>query len=206
MSTHGRDRREAPRTLDGVWERVWTLLERGASDAAHGFHLPVLATTRPGVGVAARTVVLRRAVRAEGLGLVVCHTDARSEKAREIRAGGHAAWVFYDREEGEQVRIEGPAELVTDGPFADEQWRASTLSSRRCYLAPRAPGLTADAPSVNLPAHLPGKAPTAEESEAGRAKFAIIVGRAETVEYLHLSAWGQTRAKFEPAGGSWLEP
>lgn len=220
----GRDRHPeaqfaAPATLDAVLADAWSQLAHGASSAKHGFHLPVLCTAALDVDAApeARTVVLRAS--SGETRTVVAHTDTRSPKAEQLRKHPHATWLFYDAPKRRQVRITGPTALLTfDAPDADDRalvqqrWDASTLSSRRCYLAPHPPGTEADAPSPNLPPEFRDTVPeTAEQTEPGQANFAVIRTRAATLEVLHLHHAGHRRAAFtfDEAGNvtqqTWLE-
>ena len=129
----------------------------------------------------------------------------------EIRADPRVAWHFYDEGRKVQVRIAALAEVVADGACADEAWARSAVTSRRCYLAPRAPGSACDAPSPNLPEGVRDRRPTEEETLSGRANFAVVVTRATAIDWLYLASEGHQRARFtrDASGawqGCWLEP
>jgi len=195
--------------LHEILRSSWNELGRGVVDRRHGFHVPVLATVGLDGAPQARAVVLRRVI-AEA-GEICCHTDIRSGKVAQIRANPRMAWHFYDEGRKLQLRIAAIAEVVPDGPRADEAWACSAVTSRRCYLAPRAPGEASDAPSPNLPEAVRDRRPTEEETRPGRANFALVVTRADSIDWLSLASEGHRRARFalDAAGawrGSWTEP
>lgn len=183
-------------------------LERATLDRRHGFHVPTLATAALDGAPCARSVVLRRVV--GEFGEIVCHTDVRSAKVAEIAREPRVAWHFYAPELKLQLRIAAVAEFHATGPRADEGWARSALSSRRCYLAPRAPGAECDGPSPNLPAGMLDRRPTEEETIPARANFGVVVTRATAIDWLYLGSAGHQRARFTRAGdswtGAWLEP
>jgi len=195
--------------LRRILEESWTELSRGADDRHHGFHVPTLCTTGLDGAPSPRTVVLRRALAASDE--LHCHTDTRSPKVGEIARDPRVAWHFYASDLKLQLRIAAIAAFHSEGPRADEGWSRSALSSRRCYLAPRAPGAECDGPSPNLPAALLDRRPTEEETVPARANFGVIVSRVKRIDWLFLGSTGHRRARFTQAedgswNGSWLEP
>lgn len=196
--------------LGQVLQGLWAELSRGAADRHHGFHVPTLCTIGSDGAPVARSVVLRRVI-AEACE-IVCHTDVRSDKVAEIGRDPRVAWHFYAPELKLQVRVSAVAAIHTFDARADEGWARSPLSSRRCYLAPRAPGSACDAPSPNLPAGILDRRPTEHESAPGRANFAVVVTRATAIDWLFLASEGHQRARFTRTAdgsgwdGSWIEP
>ena len=196
--------------LEQVRREMWDHLSRGAADRHHGFHVPTLCTIGSDGAPVARSVVLRRVI--DEACEIVCHTDVRSDKVAEIARDPRVAWHFYAPELKLQVRVSAVAAIHTFDSRADEGWARSPLSSRRCYLAPRAPGSACDAPSPNLPAGILDRRPTEEESAPGRANFAVVVTRATAIDWLFLASEGHQRARFthkvDGSGwdGSWIEP
>lgn len=187
----------------------WHELARGAEDRRHGFHVPTLCTVCADGAPAARAVVLRRVLpdRCE----IHCHTDVRSAKVAEIAREPRVAWHFYAPELSLQVRVAAVAELHAEDACADEGWARSALSSRRCYLAPRAPGSACDAPSPNLPANILDRRPTEDETIPARANFGVVVTRAMSIDWLSLASAGHRRARFTRDAdgawsGCWIEP
>ncbi len=59
----------------------------------------------------------------------VFYTNMESRKGREIKQNPHAALLFYWREPGRQVRIEGKLEQVSDNE-ADEYYQSRPRGSR----------------------------------------------------------------------------
>ena len=194
--------------MGSLLTEAWLELERATLDRRHGFHVPTLATAALDGAPCARSVVLRRVV--GEVGEIVCHTDVRSAKVAEIAREPRVAWHFYAPDLKLQLRIAATAEFHATGPRADEGWARSALSSRRCYLAPRAPGAECDRPSPNLPEGILDRRPTEEETVPARANFGVVVTHATAIDWLYLGSAGHQRARFTCAGdlwtGCWIEP
>ncbi len=192
-----------PDTLDRILADLWRRLVDATAPGAgrDAFHTPTLSTVSPDGEPEARVVVLRDADAAQRR--LVCHTDVRCLKVAAIRAHPRVAWTFYDRDAKLQLRAMGRATVHTDDAFADARWAASSLSSRRCYLAPHPPGAPSPDPSGNLPAHVIDRIPTAEESEAGRTHFAAVSCCVDHIDWLHLASSGHRRATFAWDGPTW---
>lgn len=194
--------------LDDLLTVAWQRLVAATQTAHHPWHLAVLATVDDGGEPDARTVVLRRVE--PGSRRLMCHTDVRSPKFAALRRNPAATMLVYDPGDKVQLRVLGRVTVHGDDALADEQWAASTVSSRRCYLAPSPPTAESEGPSVNLPEHLLGRVPTQEESEEGRANFGVISVTAERIDLLHLAATGHRRALYSWPNGQleahWLHP
>ena len=210
-SQQDRTFRDAMGDLDTLLDGIWTQLPAAVASSKHGWHLPMIATggQQPHV----RTVVLRDAARqsndGDGGPIVACHTDARSPKVTQLRLTPHASWCFYDRENRVQLVADGPTQVHTDDAVAEAGWDRSSLSSRRCYLAPAAPGDPLDAARPNLPEHLVGQLPSEEEVAVGRENFAVLQTRVQRLDFLFLAFDGNLRAEFtlQPDGsfdGQWI--
>jgi pyridoxine/pyridoxamine 5'-phosphate oxidase len=196
--------------------QAWLWLSRAVHDRHMGFHTPTLITLANGGEPDGRVVVLRKADQARSL--FMAHTDVRSDKARMIQTrSAHAsantcAWVFYDARLRLQIRARGTLSLHTNDALADAQWLASTLHSRRCYLAPHAPGSEQAEIDHNLPIEVRDRAPTLEESHAGRVNFGVLVSRVHSFDMLHLGSKGHSRCVWEvsdagePVRMRWLAP
>ena len=184
--------RDVMDSLPGLGDRIWSELTRARESSKHGWHLPMVGTggQQPHV----RTVVLRDVDRTAGT--IACHTDARSPKVTQIRMTPHASWCFYDHANRVQLVADGIASVHTGDAVADAGWDRSTVSSRRCYLAPAAPGAELDGPQPNLPPHLVGKLPEESELGPGRENFAVIQTRVERLDFLFLAFDGNLRAEF----------
>jgi 3-hydroxyisobutyrate dehydrogenase len=194
-------------SLEEILKTTWDMLIRGASVARDPFHTPVLGTASSG-GCQLRTVVLRSVVQEERI--LICHTDLRSGKIREIRQNPRVSWLFYHPQQKIQLRLAGQATIHTADELADQQWAATKLMSRRCYCAPVGPGTTSDEPSSGLPDSLQNRSPTLAESELGRKNFTVISCRIDYLDWLFLSARGHRRAQFSwrgnNVGAKWVTP
>jgi hypothetical protein len=180
-------------TLEGVLQEVWNMLDRGVTRFNDPFHWPVLGTTAK-EGCRLRTVILRQFILPERI--LVCHTDARADKVREISEYARVAWLFYHPKRKVQLRLSGPATLHADDHFAENQWAVTRLTSRLNYCAVESPGTPVEKPSSGLPEFLRHKAPTLLESEKGRKNFMVIAARIESMDWLVLKPFGNRRARF----------
>ena len=190
--------------LSRLMAEVCDALQTAADKAAHGFHLPVLATydaalERP----ACRTVVLRTFD--EDAMAVQCHTDVRTPKVAHLRETPAASWTFYDRDARVQLVAEGRTTVHTGDAVAEVAWDASRLESLRCYLAPKPPGESMTARAYNLPPDLVDEVPTANEARAGRKNFAVIRTELEVLELLLLKHQGNLRVMFRRDADGWSQ-
>jgi len=188
--------------LPGIPVAAFRLLQTGVEVAAHPFHAPCLATAGKH-GPAQRTVVLRHVDADQRL--VVCHTDRRSAKAREIREDSRVGWHFYDRKAKLQIRLHGKGVLHTDDPIADACWERSAARSRSCYNTPVGPGQT-----VREPPLAPRSIASEAEAAEARSHFAAIACHVRFMDWLYLSGTGHRRALFEFNGSRvsarWVTP
>jgi pyridoxamine 5'-phosphate oxidase len=194
-------------TLEGILPEVWKMLQRGVTHFNDPFHCPVIGTTG-NHGSSLRMVILRQFIMPARI--LVCHTDARSEKVQEISTTPQVSWLFYHPKRKVQLRISGQATLHADDSFADEQWAATKIISRLNYCAIEPPGTPIDTPSTGLPDLLLNKVPTLLESERGRKHFMAIACRIDVLDWLILRALGNRRARFEwdeyGVHGTWRIP
>lgn len=177
---------------------IWRTLARAVKDRHHGMHTSGLVAISADNLPNPRIVTLRRIDPSQRV--IICHTDIRSEKVAEIERNPNVAWLCYDIRTRLQFRISAVARIERDSPLADEQWGRSALSSRRCYLAPHAPGTPSDTLLSNIPPHMAGRQPTLEESEPGRPNFAIVVTTALRADVLELAAEGHRRVMLTFGG------
>jgi pyridoxamine 5'-phosphate oxidase len=181
-------------TLDGVLKEIWKMLARGAASYRDPFHWPVLGTTGK-EGPHMRCVILREFLRPDRV--LVCHTDSRAAKVREISRVSKVSWLFYHPKRKVQLRISGHATLHVDDHFADRQWAGTKQPSRLNYCAIEPPGTPVESPSSGLPDFLVNKVPTLFETEAGRQHFAVISCRIDAIDWLVLRVLGNRRARFQ---------
>jgi len=193
-----------PAALDALFADAGARLAQAVRDRRAAMRTPVVVTADGD----ARMMVLRAAD--ADLAALRFHTDIRSPKLEALAADPRLSVVAYDPQARVQIRLGGDALVQATGALADAAWAATPPISRRCYLAETGPGGVLPAPGAALPVHLRERRPTLAETEPGRAHFAVIVLRAQWLDWLHLSHDGGLRARFTrtDAGwqGAWIAP
>ncbi|MBK8148805.1 MAG: pyridoxamine 5'-phosphate oxidase family protein [Acidobacteria bacterium] len=190
-----------------ILKLVWKNLDLGTLDRHHPFHLGVFATIDDGEP-RTRTVVLRRFWRKPRA--LAFPTHAGAPKVLQILANPKVSWLFYNPADGLQVRIRGTAEIITDGALHEEQWLATELLSRRCYVG-ETPSQVSKKPTSGLPESLVDRKPTREESELGKYNFVVVRSTIDEVDCMELDVRGNRRSLFRwnSAGeieSKWLTP
>ena len=183
---------EKPISHGEILKRIWKNLDLGTLQRKHPFHLPVFGTIcdrEPSL----RIVVLRRFWRRPPQ--LAFHSHTGSPKISEIKANPNVYWLFYHPEDRFQIRVKGKAELHTDDELADEQWLATELFSRRCYIGD-APTQESRKPTSGLPEDLTDRNPSPEESEAGRANFVVVTSTIDEIDCLEMNVRGHRRSLF----------
>lgn len=181
-------------TLEEVLQGIWAMLKQGVAHFDDPFHWPVLGTSAKD-GSRLRCVILRQFMLPERI--LVCHTDARSNKVREIQNCANVSWLFYHPQRKVQLRISGSAALHANDQFADEQWAATKITTRLNYCATQPPGTPIDRPSSGIPDILVKSAATLLSGASGRENFMAITGRIDSIDWLKLSTLGNRRARFD---------
>lgn len=188
------------KSLNGILDEIWTMLERGAARFNDAFHAPVLGTATE-TGCSLRMVILRDVDKSDRT--LICHTDGRALKTAEIESSDIVSWLFYHPKRMIQIRLSGPAKLHGHDAFADQQWEKTGLASRLNYLAQVPPGTPVDTPPSGLPDFLRNKIPALTQSRKGRKNFLAIAGRIDTIDWLILKKTGNLRARFNWDGERW---
>ena len=184
---------EKPISHGEILKNIWKQLDLGVLQRKHPFHLPVFGTEN-GSSPDLRIVVLRRFWRRPPR--LAFHTHLGSPKIEQIKNNKDVSWVFYHPEEKLQLRIKGTAEIHTDDELAEEQWMATGLMSRRCYVG-EAPTKVSKKPTNGLPDELNNREPTKEESAIGRENFAVISSTINSIDCLELDFQGNRRSFFK---------
>ena len=199
--------------LDRLLADAWEGLLAAVPDGRHEWHVPVLSTIDDQGRPSARVVVLRDVQPESPDGpLLRCHTDRRSRKVQEMDgARAQAAWTFYERERKVQLRMVGRTVVHVDDDIADQAWAQSTVSSRRCYMAPHGPSDMLPGWDPNLPEAWMTSVPDLEASESGRINFAVLRTVVQEMERLELHHDGHIRSRWRWDGGDlvescWLAP
>jgi hypothetical protein len=194
-------------TLDDIKDRIWLMLEQGATHSDDPFHWPVMGTMAR-EGCSLRTVILRQVKVPDRI--LVCHTDARSAKVQEITNCSQTSWLFYHPQKKIQLRVLGYAKLHAHDKYADRQWADTSITSRLNYCTSKPPGARIDKPSSGLPNFLLKKIPTLLETERCRKNFMVIVVHVFSIDWLVLKITGNRRALFEwdedRLRSTWLVP
>lgn len=185
---------EKPVSHGEILKTIWKNLDLGTLDRHHPFHTPVFGTATAENMPSLRIVVLRRFWRRPAR--LAFHTHAGSPKIAELRANPKVGWLFYHPQEKIQVRIKGTATLHTDGELHEEQWLATELFSRRCYVG-EAPTRESKRPTSGLPENLIDRKPTPEESETGKANFVVVTSTITEIDCLEMNVNGHRRSLFE---------
>ena len=174
--------------LDSILIQNWIDLGHGALRGRHPYHTPVLAT-QGDTGPDVRTVVLRDANFVQRR--LVCHTDIRSPKVRDVQTQPQVAWLFYDRANNTQLRIRGQVQIHHEDELARARWQKSAARSRQCYHAALSPSTPAASPEAPTPL------------ETGFENFAVIDCKVDTIDWLYLQHEGHLRARFDWRDGNW---
>ena len=184
---------EKPVSHGEILKTIWKNLDLGTLDRNHPFHTPVFGTiadNEPNL----RIVVLRRFWRRPPQ--LAFHAHGGSPKIAELRANPNVYWLFYHPQEKLQVRVKGIATIHVDGELHEEQWLATELFSRRCYVG-EPPTHESKRPTTGLPADLINRKPTHEESELGKANFVVVTSTIDSIDCFELNVKGHRRSLFE---------
>ena len=187
-------------TLDEVLEHLWSYAERGANRRDNAMATPIFVTTGVDGAPGARTVVLREV---EARRALLCHTDRRSGKVRDLSEDSRTIWICYDRDIHQQFQFIGRTTVHRDDALADRMWAEESPDELVFYYKKPPPSEHAGAPV---------SAQDFEEvSEAqARANFAVVRTEIEAIMWQHVHPEGEYRARFEWDGqrfvGEWLVP
>ena len=196
-------------SLDEVHERVWERLSAAAEEPGHPLRLLTFGTVDDDTPQL-RTVVLRET--APSARRLAFHCDRRSKKVTQIEANDRVAWLGWDPETGEQVRLHGTATVHREDKVADAMWAAESPRSLDVYMRSGTPGTPLDAPDDLLPATVTDEPVTEADVEEGRQHFAVVRTVIDEIEWLHLHPEGHYRARFsvdtdgDAVDGTWIVP
>ncbi len=180
------------RSLDSLYDQVWTRLIRGVHDRRAAARHPTLATVSSGGKPQARTVVLRAADRDQAR--LEIHTDRLSAKIGELGKNPMAEVHVWDARARLQIRLQAEVSIQT-GPEVDAIWERVPEGSRLSYGGNPAPGQ-------------PIKDALAYQKAPERTRFAVLGLAVLTMDILHLGP-DHRRASFcknDGWKGQWLAP
>jgi hypothetical protein len=185
-----------PITLGEVSDHCWQRLVDACASPTDPMRIAVLGTSGSD-GAAMRAVVIRAVD--VGRRHVICHTDRRSTKVRELAAEPRVAWQFYDPDTLTQIRLRGEARVLTQPRETAAHWALVAPETYRNYLAEGAPGTPAPSRTADL---APGR-PGAEDAARARENFALVESTIWELDWVQLSAKGNARAIFRWTEGAW---
>ena len=207
--TTGTDAVAGEATLEGIVSGCLERLAQAPLERHDPFHIMGLATLGLDGRPRARSVVIR-AFDPTGPEIAF-NSDARSPKVAEMERDPRVSLLFYDREEGIQIRAEAEAQIHKQDERANAAWQAGSLFARRCYLQEPGPSSRASGPTSGLPAEVEGREPSEEELLPARRNFVYVTCRVEWLDWLSLHHDGHRRARFDfdakgVPSGTWLVP
>ena len=188
-----------------IFIKVSKLLENGAKERDHDFHIMTFCTIGK-EGVEARSVVLRNFDKDKNI--IRFHTDYRSPKLDDIKKNPNTVCLVYSYKLKTQLRIKTISSIHYDDSIWNESWDKTGLSSRKCYLTKYHPSSNIEGKDDGLPANLKGKTPTLEQSEEGKRNFCVVDNKITEIDYLYLKSLGHERMvlDFNNNKSSWIAP
>ena len=180
-----------PAVLDDLWSRIGSALDGRWGPWA----LPTLVTVADDGSPRARVLALRAV---DPLARrFVFHTDARSDKLRDVAAEARVALLFFDRDAAVQARFDGTCDVHHADPVAAAAWRDVSGLRRAACAVEAEPGSPLDAaqPYATLAA--------ASGDDAGFTNFAVLTIDVDAIDWLWLGPQDMRRARFAWIGGHW---
>ena len=193
--------------LDKIYLKIWDLLNSGLSNRDSSFHLPVFICGK-NKNFDGRIVVLRGVDKKNKR--LWFHTDVRSKKIKTLKNNSETSFLFYDKDEKIQIRINGDTKINYKNDVTKKSWNKTAHMSRQCYLGKKVPGTYSDIPTSGLSENIDNFKYSIEESEIGYNNFCVIETFIRSFEWLYLAAKGHRRAqiilKNNTAIKKWLIP
>jgi len=188
-----------------IFTTVCELLENGANERDHDFHIMTFCTIGK-VGVEARSVVLRNFDKEKNI--IRFHTDYRSPKLNDIKNNPNTVCLVYSYKLKTQLRIKTHSSVHYKDSIWNTAWDSTGLSSRKCYLTKYDPSRNIDEKDDGLPFELKGKTPSLKQSEEGKKNFCVVDNKILEVDYLYLKSSGHERMQldFNSNKFSWMAP
>ena len=188
-----------------IFTTVCELLENGANERDHDFHIMTFCTIGK-VGVEARSVVLRNFDKEKNI--IRFHTDYRSPKLNDIKNNPNTVCLVYSYKLKTQLRIKTLSSIHYEDSIWSTAWDSTGLSSRKCYLTKYDPSCNIDQKDDGLPLELKGKTPSLKQSEDGKRNFCVVDNKILEIDYLYLKSSGHERMRldFSSYKFSWMAP
>ena len=176
---------------ESILENIKLQILSAVKDRHHGFHTPIFSHIKSKLHISSKMVVLRKFN--EKKFIINFHTDYRSKKISEISNFPQTYFVFYDSKLKVQLRLETVSKINHLNDIALREWENTKLSSRKCYLAKKAPSSISPKASDSLPDSLKGVDPSSQQSEEGYNNFAVVENKIKTIDWLSLKSSGHRR-------------
>ena len=188
-----------------IFTTICELLENGANERDHDFHIMTFCTIGK-LGVEARSVVLRNFDKEKNI--IRFHTDYRSPKLNDIKNNPNTVCLVYSYKLKTQLRIKTLSSIHYKDSIWSTAWDSTGLSSRKCYLTKYDPSCNIDQKDDGLPLELKGKTPSLKQSEDGKRNFCVVDNKILEIDYLYLKSSGHERMRldFSSYKFSWMAP
>jgi pyridoxine/pyridoxamine 5'-phosphate oxidase len=185
--------------LDTFLHDAWHLLVKASIQRKGAYQTPVIGTM--GDGRADLRIVVLRKVDLEAKQLI-CFTDARAEKVKQLRESSRLSWLFWDPGKKVQMRMYGQAVLHQGDELCRQYWGRLPVQGRQSYASEIAPGSQAEADVNGLPEYWSSDMELSQTEYAFK-NFMLITCNIDQMELLHLHHEGHQRARFEQTNGAW---
>ena len=205
---------DQPDNLSLLRDYIWQRLQTATLDFTSPWRFAALATLAGTDEASAahpnlRTIVIRSLDRESGT--LTFYTDKRSQKIQELSDQPATSLLFWDPIAHEQLRVYGQARNVGEQMRLDHAWEALPLGSRKDYLMQGPSGEEIAGPSLAYESELNFRRITEQDSQPGRANFAIVDITCERWDWLSVTGAVHRRAKFDgfadaPQSARWVMP
>ena len=116
---------------DKIFQYIKTQLSKGIKNRQHGFHTPVFSNLKNTRQISSRIVVLRKFYSSKMK--INFHSDFRSKKIEELKLNPETNFLFYDQKLKIQLRIKTISTVHYNDKVAQQAWKQTKLSSRKCF-------------------------------------------------------------------------
>lgn len=195
--------------LASINKDVWREFEAAYEVRDHDLRYLSLATLSYDQVPVSRLLVLR-GVNAQERQLIF-HTDIKSDKWVELTAHPKSSILGFSERAGEQYRFNGRVELLAPNSDINQiEWDKLSLWTKNTYCG-GPPGEETHAPQSgeNMKDAVP---PTPEQLVKGRARFGVILFKADGLDWFQLKRSDNRRAIFSYAdqgdikSAKWINP
>lgn len=181
--------------LSKVFNRIWECLREGVNPGRSPFSIAQVATIGLQGEPKLRNLVIRSA--SQNRVEIRFYTDLRSAKVAEIGADPRVSVVSTDFDSNLQIRFEGTASIISEGPQKQAAWKDCREHSLILYRNPLPPGTAIHHPDEGHP-----KMGVSDTSD-GFENFCLVVVSIINIDWLDLSAQGHERATFRRESSTW---